>query len=673
MRGLGLALLLQAFAAPALAQDTARLSFARDVAPLVAQHCIACHHEGGDAPFSLTTAGEIQSRSATIAAVVRTRYMPPWKPEPGYGEFHGERRLSDATVARIVDWATAGARLDVSPGTSLGSSTGLDETSRPDLIVRLPTFQLPADGPDIFRNFVVPVPIGSARFVRGLEFARPGRAVHHANVRVDATRASRQLDDADPAPGYEGLILRSADFPDGHFLGWTPGQIGPVLSDDLAWPLSIGSDLVVQLHLRPTGRVEEVAPIIGLYFTDQPPARRSVMLRLGRQTLEIPAGARDHRVQDTFVLPVDADLRAVQPHAHFRAREVEAWAALPDGTRRELLRITDWDARWQDRYQYHAPVRLPAGTRIVAAYSFDNSTANPRNPVHPPQAAEWGWRTSDEMGDVWFQLVAARDAERPKLLRETRARMLAEDALGCEVLLRREPDHVALRNDAALIYMALARPAEALTHFAFVRRRQPDSAPAWFNEGVALEALGRLGEAEDRYREAVRRQPAYSAALNNLGAMSMRAGRTEAARDFLEQAVKADPANGEARANLGLSLIASGDPDRAVSEVNEALRVQPELVGGLTPVAWLLAAHPEGRARRPAAALTLATRIVDATHRGDANALDALAAASAALGDFEAATRVVTEAIGLADAASAPAMRTRLALYREGKAFVLTQ
>jgi tetratricopeptide (TPR) repeat protein len=361
----------------------------------------------------------------------------------------------------------------------------------------------------------------------------------------------------------------------------------------------------------------------------------------------------------------------VQPHAHFRARSVEAWAVRPDGTRVPLLKIADWDARWQDRYLYAAPVWLPPGTRIEARYVFDNSAANPRNPVLPPEPAEWGWRTRDEMGDVWFQLMVARDADRPKLVRDTRVKMLAEDALGCEALLRREPGHIALQNDTAMIYMALDRPADALTHFEAVRQRQPDSAPARFNEAVALEALGRIAEAEAGYREAVRREPDYSAALNNLGALSMRAGRAGEARKLLERAVKANPANGEARANLGLLLIASGEPDRAVSEVNEALRRQPDLVAGLTPFAWLLAAHPHDGVRRPAAARALALRIVEATLRRDAGALDVLAAAYAAEGDFDAAVRVADEALALADGAVAGAIRARLALYRAGLPFVL--
>jgi tetratricopeptide (TPR) repeat protein len=655
-----------------VAQGGATVSFQRDIAPLVADQCTTCHRDGGDAPFSLTSAGAVAARAATIAAVVRSRYMPPWKPEPGFGEFHGARRLADEAVARITQWVAAGAPLDVPENTTIPAPR-LGQAAPPDLTLRLPAYRLRADGPDVFRNFVVSVPGDRARYVRGVAFHPRGSAVHHANIRIDATDASRQLDQADADAGYEGLILKSADFPDGHFLGWTPGQIVPVLSDELAWLLPARSDLVVQLHLRPTGRVEEVAPTIGLYFTDRPPARRPVVLRLGRQTLEIPGGAAGYRVDDAFVLSVAVDVHAVQPHAHFRAREVDAWALRPDGTRQPLLRITDWDARWQDRYRYRAPVRLPAGTRLVTSYVFDNSAANPRNPVQPPALAEWGWRTSDEMGDVWFQMISVSETDRTRLSRESRQKMLAEDALGSEVLLRREPDHVALRNDAAVIYMALGRPAEALRHFEAVTRLRPGNASAWFNEGVALEALGRTDAAAARYADALKQQPDYSAALNNLGALWLRAGRVDAAREKLEAAVAADPRNVEARANLALLLAGAGEADRALAEVNEALRLQPDLAGALTPIAWLMATHPSAAVRRPEAARTLAARIVDATERRDPAALDALAAAHAAAGEFEAAMAAANEALAHTTGEQAAAVRERLELYKAKRPFVLRQ
>ena len=302
--------------------------------------------------------------------------------------------------------------------------------------------------------------------------------MHHANIRVDRTLASRQLDQADPGAGYEGLILHSADYPDGHFLGWTPGQAPPLGGDDLSWRLEGGSDMVVQLHLRPTGKVEKVQPIVGLYFTDTPPSRTPSIMRLGRQNLDIPAEESNYRVTDSFVLPVDAQVQAIQPHAHYRATRVDAWATLPDGTRRPLVRINDWDVNWQDQYRYAAPFWLPAGTTIGMEYTFDNSAANPRNPDRPPARVPWGWRSSDEMADVWLQVLTRSEIDRGTLQQQIDLKMLAEDAVGSEVLLQREPNHIALRNDTALIYMRLGRPALALPHFEAVTRLDPASASA---------------------------------------------------------------------------------------------------------------------------------------------------------------------------------------------------
>src|SRR6185295_6722449 len=106
---------------------------------------------------------------------------------------------------------------------------------------------------DISRVFVLPVPTASLRYVKGFEF-RPGNptVVHHANIRIDKTRASRQLDDGQPGPGYDGLLAHTAQYPDGHFLGWTPGQVAPLLPKDLAWTLDTHSDLVIELHMRPS-------------------------------------------------------------------------------------------------------------------------------------------------------------------------------------------------------------------------------------------------------------------------------------------------------------------------------------------------------------------------------------------------------------------------------------
>jgi len=177
--------------------------------------------------------------------------MPPWKPEPGRGDFAGARRLTEKQIAVIQQWADEGAveghraDLPAPPRFADGWRLGV-----PDLIVTLrESYVLPAGGGDVLRNFVVPIPLDRARFVSGLEF-RPGNAavVHHANLRVDRTSSSRSMDDADPLPGFDGRLM-TGEFPDGHFLGWTPGQLPPLLAPGMAWRLDPASDLVIQLHL----------------------------------------------------------------------------------------------------------------------------------------------------------------------------------------------------------------------------------------------------------------------------------------------------------------------------------------------------------------------------------------------------------------------------------------
>src|SRR4030095_12159170 len=258
----------------------------------------------------------------------------PWKSEPGFPDFIGHRPLSDGDIAAIQQWVAGGAlegdTKDLPPAPD---GTDVWQHGDPELIVRRPSpFVLPADGADVSRIFVFPVPGATLRYVRGLEF-RPGnqRVVHHAHIRIDRSSASRHLDDQDPVPGYEGLLPHSAVYPDGHFLGWTPGQIAPLLPRGLACRLPPNADLVVELHMKPSGKPEAVEPSIGLYFGAEPPERTPAMLRLGRQSIDIAAGDAHYTIEDSFVLPVDVEVQAVQPHAHYRAREGRARAPLPGG------------------------------------------------------------------------------------------------------------------------------------------------------------------------------------------------------------------------------------------------------------------------------------------------------------------------------------------------------
>lgn len=691
------------------AADASPPTFSRDVAPIVFRHCVTCHHPGTNGAFSLVAYSDVRPRARAIAAAIASRYMPPWKPEDGYtDELVGRRHLTEQEIETIQQWVAAGApegdaaALPTLPRWADGWRLG-----EPDLVVRMPeAFDVPASGPDIFRIFVVPIPADASRYVKAIEFIPGTRAVHHANMRLDETRMSRQLDEKDPRPGYDGLLARTAHFPDGYFFGWTPGQVAPV-SDDLAWRLNPGTDMVLQLHMRPTGRPERVQASIGLYFASGPPRLTPVMLRLGKQDIDIPSGQRDYVTTDSYVLPVDVEVHGVQPHAHYRARDVIGFATLPDRTTKGLIHIPDWDFDWQDTYQYVKPFVLPRGTTLTMRYTYDNSDTNRRNPQLPPQRVHWGQNSSDEMGDLWIQVVPRSRADLDLLTREFRQKVFREDILGYETVLRRTPDDVSLHDDVAMLYMAVGRVDKAITHFSESARLTPGAAVTHFNLGTALAAAGRREEAIGQFRIALQIDSDYAYARNNLGSLLLGKGEFEEARAHFERALAIDPRYAEAHNNLGRLLAYEGRTDEAAAHLTRALAVRedyaeahfnlarvlltqdraaeavahyrrasallPEWLPALGELAWTLATDPSAGARDATEAVLLAERAVELTKRQDPAALDGLAAAYAAAGRFDEAVAIAQRAAGLAQTASPKAVAQiaqRLALYQQRQPYI---
>ena len=623
-------------------------TYTRDIAPLLAERCGMCHVPEGSAPFSLLTYADAKRYAAEIAAVTRTRYMPPWKADPENGPFAGQRPLTDDEIDRIQQWVAGGAaegeRADERATFPKKSAAPAQQSSGwrlgpPDLIVTLPqAYSLQAEGTDVFRIFVIPLPVTKARFVRGLEF-RPGNPrVHHANIRLDKTGASRALDAADPGPGYSGLIARSANYPEGHFLGWTPGQVAPLLPKNLGWRLDPHTDLVIETHMQPSGRPETVQPSIGLYFSDTPPTRTPAMLRLSRQNIDIPAGDAQYIVSDSYVLPVDVDVQAVQPHAHYRARDILGEATLPDGTTRRLIHIADWDFRWQHVFRFEHPLHLPKGTTLSMRWSYDNSPNNPRNPERPPKRALWGQHSSDEMGDLWIQVLTGNEADLVTLTRQFRAKAAAEDINGYEAEIERHPGDTGLHDDVALLYLEVGRPAGAVAHFQKSLAVKGRSAPAHYNLGTALSAAGRLDQAVEQYRQAIQIDPKYANAHNNLGGV----------------------------------LLAQGKRDEALAAYREAVRLRPQSASGLENLAWVLATGSHPSPGEIGEAVDTAERAVGLTGRRDARGLDVLAAAYAAAGDFERAQDAAAAALRLLPGAEplVTDIRQRLELYRQRRRYI---
>jgi Tfp pilus assembly protein PilF/mono/diheme cytochrome c family protein len=597
-----------------------RVTFNAHVAPIVFHHCAPCHRPGEAGPFSLLTYADVRRRARQVARVTATRYMPPWPPEPGVAEFAGERRLTDEQIAVIQRWVSEGAPegapadLPAAPRFAEGWQLG-----PPDLVLEAQPFTVPAEGTDAFRNLVVPVPLSGSRYVRALEL-RPGdkTIVHHANVLLDRTGSARRLDAQDAEPGFGGMDveLESESFePDSHFLFWKPGTAAVTEPEGMAWRVDGATDLVLNLHLQPSGKVEVIRPVVGLYFTDTAPTRYPMLVQLEHDgALDIPPGQRDFAVSDHYVLPVDVEVLGIYPHAHYLGKDVQAFATLPDGTTKWLIRIKDWDFNWQAVYRYLRPVPLPKGTTVHMRITYDNSSENVRNPSQPPRRVRTGNRSSDEMGHVWLQ-VLPRDRDERWLLQQAAMERRLEKYPG---------DFVAHANLGAVLE-ARGRPPEALVHYRAALRARPHSAAVLNNLGALLQSAGEMEEALQRYREAVRAQPDYVNARYNLGNALAARGAFEEALPHFREVVRLRASDLAAQGNLGAALLATGRADEAIATLRRVVAADPASLNAQFNLGRALAAR--GHLAEAAAHFEQAVRIAP----GDADARRSLADARARL------------------------------------------
>jgi len=679
-------------------------TWARDVAPLVHRECASCHRPGEAAPFSLLDGEEAARHARQIARVVAARRMPPWLPDPSDPPFIGARHLSSEQIALLARWAEAGAPLGdaaAAPPPPVFASGW--QLGKPDLVVEMPQeYVLAPAGGETYRNFVIPVAGATSRYVHAVEIHPKNLAVtHHGVLKRDRSDSSRRMDALDAAVGFDEMDAGLAASPDGQFLGWTPGRTPRPLSEGMAWRLAPGDDLVLQLHLLPSGKEERVGASIGLYFTDERPTKVPCLIHLGSRSIDIPAGARDHEVRDQYVLPVAAELHSLVPHAHFLGKSVEVWAVLPDGKRRTLLTIPRWDFSWQDEYRFATPIALPAGTLLAYRFTFDNSDENPRNPHRPATRVRFGASSLAEMCDVWVQVLPGGGDDFLKLMRDAAAHESNMYRRGFEADVAWNARDPQARLGLGLVLLGQGERERAVAELRTAAALAPKDAPIRFQLGRAL-APADADAARAQFEAALQIEPDEANALAGLGALDEAAGKAEAARQRYEQAVAARPSTFAAQAGLGRLLAAAGEWDAAAEHLAVALDVDSTSTAlrrllidvekrrgryasavahlkkllwfgvdleAQRDLAWLLATAPEDSVRDGKQAIELARALAE---RGpdDPRALDVLAAAQAEARRFKAAVETAERAKARAEAAGdadlARAIEARLARYRAG-------
>ncbi len=404
-----------------------------------------------------------------MADATANRYMPPWHASKaeGFPEFADERLLTQRDLDTIQAWVAANmpsgdlAKAPAPPVFPTGWSLGV-----PDLVLRLPApVAVPAEGRDLYRNVVLPINLPDDRWITAIDYQPSARSVvHHALYFTSAAGAT--VADNEAVPGIGGLAARlgGGGLPGGGLRGaaaagrgragraggadgtiealgaagdawgglggWVPGATPRFFPDGIAQPLPRQTNLVLQLHLHPSGKAERENGEIAIYFAKAAPKRSLTGVQVPPAFgvgagIDIPAGESRYVVKDSFVLPVGVEAFGVRGHAHYLAKEMKMTARLPDGSTRGLLWIKDWDFSWQDSYFYKTAFQLPAGTRIDAEIIYDNSVDNIRNPFSPPRRVRWGRESTDEMGSLTLLVTTPTSAD-GQTLRTAQAMHLRE-------------------------------------------------------------------------------------------------------------------------------------------------------------------------------------------------------------------------------------------------------
>ena len=367
-------------------------SYEKEIGPIIAQNCAACHREGGIAPFALDSHTMVMGWSQMIREVLMTKRMPPGQIDSHIGDFINDMVLADEDAQKIVHWIEAGSPKDGStdPLTELVWPETEWAFGEPDYIVEIPEQSIPATGVLDYYNVMVELDLEEDRWVRASQYI-PGdhTVLHHTLHSLIAPGETRG----------GSLLGGEPDRPD--IAPYIPGQAPRMEPPNTGGLLKAGTRIAMQMHYTTTGKESVDASRIGLWFYPKgfvPEERMSgqCACHFTPTWVNIPPLDPDYEMTQSFTIEKDAKLFAFTPHMHFRGKRMRFYAEYPDGTSEELINIANYNYNWQLAYTYREPKSVPAGTIITATGAFDNSEQNKMNP-DANRSVPWGLQSRDEM------------------------------------------------------------------------------------------------------------------------------------------------------------------------------------------------------------------------------------------------------------------------------------
>ncbi|MGH8237501.1 MAG: hypothetical protein ACREXP_10835 [Steroidobacteraceae bacterium] len=358
-------------------QAHAQISYEKTIAPMLLDKCVACHRTGGIGPWQMTSYDMIKGFAPMIREVVRTQRMPPWDVDPHYSVFRNDRGLSTEQARTLVHWIEADAPRGPGPDPLLAQKKDWPEwpLGKPDLIIELPAFTVPATGTIPYQMTQVENPLDHDVWVRAVDWVPGERSVvHHIIASAGGAERRGAVSLNNYVPGVEPLEL--------------PPEAGILLPAKATFHF--------QTHYTSSGKVLTDKTKLGLYFRKDAPQYSFRSLVFANNKLRIPPNTKWHEEAAEQTLKADAILYTLHPHAHYRGKASRFVAYYPDGKEQTLLNIPAYDFNWQGTYELIEPMKVPAGTRIVYTQWYDNSTQNKANP-DANREVTWGEQTWDEM------------------------------------------------------------------------------------------------------------------------------------------------------------------------------------------------------------------------------------------------------------------------------------
>ena len=376
-----------ALAFPMKAAVTKASSYAKDIAPIIQAKCVACHQPGGIGPMALTNYQQIRGHAPMIREVLRKHRMPPFQADPTIGHWAPDEGLSSDQLRTVVHWIESGsprgtgddplARISfVAPEWPMGT---------PDIILRLPQVKIPANGVMPYQNLVLPTGLTEGRWVKATAFVYNDRqALHHV---VTGIRA----------PGADGRMA-GLDSNSDSLGGQGPGRVVNLTPPEMGVWTPPGSQISFQNHYTPYGRESDLNIQFGIYFYPKGQEPKYPLRTYGLQDygITIPAGAEFHAEHAYADVPKDMLLFGLTPHAHMRGGSTRVTIKYPDGREQLVLAVPRYDFAWQTEYYLKEPMLIPAGSRIINYWTYDNSTRNKYNP-DPTKLITFGEQSWEEM------------------------------------------------------------------------------------------------------------------------------------------------------------------------------------------------------------------------------------------------------------------------------------